>query len=269
VLAAYPHARIRPSVGLFLLRVGGPITGGFSGAVDNIIVNNINWDFEASDGAVTVTAAKAAGYDFGFSTETPSGTGSFVTGPTGSDGTGSAHLTTDATGGEALSTGVFAGTAVNRFSTLTYKTYVQSGANAPTLQLDADYDSSDTSTAFQGRIVFEPSLAGAAAVTPLTWQTWNPLTAPSGWWQTGNPIVSNVTGTKVCLEASPCSLTTLMTDYPNLSVRPVVGQVAGNANDGRLWLKAGGNWGGFDGNVDTLTVGLDNTAPTTVYNFEP
>ena len=273
VLTAYPNARIRPSVGLFLLRAGGPIAGGFSGAVDNIVVNNINWDFEASDGNVTVTAAKAAGFDFGFSSETPSGTGSFVTGPTGSDGTGSARLTTDLTtvggGSEALSTGVFAGTAVNRFSTLTYKTYVQSGANAPTLQLDADYDSTDASTAFQGRIVFEPSLSGGAAVTPQTWQTWDAINATSGWWQTGNPIVSNVTGTKVCTQGSPCSLATLEGDYPNLSVRPITGQAAGNAIDGRLWLKAGSNWGVFDGNVDTLTVGLDNTAPTTVYDLEP
>jgi hypothetical protein len=65
-------------------------------------------------------------------------------------------------------------------------------------------------------------------------------------------------------------LATVLSTYPNASVRPIVGQVAGNANDGRLWLKAGSGWtGGFDGNVDDLTIGLDNTARLTIYNFEP
>ena len=39
-------------------------------------------------------------------------------------------------------------------------------------------------------------------------------------------------------------------------------------NSGRLWLKAGSGWaGGFTGNVDDLTVGIDTTSVT--YNFEP
>ncbi len=271
----YPDAQIRSGSGLLMARIGGPITGGWSGAVDNITLggvmgNNVSYDFEPGDGTITVNTAKAASLDFGFSQETASGTGAFVSGPTGADGTGSAHITTDATGGEALSTGVFAGVALPRFTTLSYKTYVQAGANAPTLQLDADYDSSDASTNFQGRIVFEPSESAGAAVTPLTWQTWDPLTAASGWWQTGNPIVGGVpTGTKACTQGAPCSLTALLAAYPNLSVRPVVGQVSGQANDGRLWLKAGGNWGGFDGNVDTLTVGLDSTATPAIFDFEP
>ena len=107
-----------------------------------------------------------------------------MSGPNGSDGVGSAQLTLDAAGGEALANGLFAGTRLDHLSFLSYKTYQKdAGANATTLQLDADYDSTDGSTAFQGRAVFEPSQAGLAPVTNETWQTWNPLTAPSGWWQ--------------------------------------------------------------------------------------
>jgi hypothetical protein len=43
-------------------------------------------------------------------------------------------------------------------------------------------------------------------------------------------------------------------------------------NSGRAWLKVGGNWGGtgFDGNVDSLTVGISGLgAGTATYDHEP
>ena len=91
-------------------------------------------------------------------------------------------------------TACFAGTRLDRLNVPVVQDVPEGRRerNATTLQLDADYDSTDRSTAFQGRAVFEPSLAGQAAVTNETWQTWNPLTAPSGWWQTGNAIVGGV-----------------------------------------------------------------------------
>jgi len=61
------------------------------------------------DGSIKGNAAKAAGLDFGCSNETPTGSGSILTGPAGADGIGSAELMVDWTGGEALSTGVFRG----------------------------------------------------------------------------------------------------------------------------------------------------------------
>ena len=79
-----------------------------------------------------------------------------------------------------------------------------------TLQFDTDYDATDNTTAFQGRAVFEPSRSDQAAVTNETWQTWNPLTAPSGWWQTGNASVGGVASRKTCTQASPCSFAQLL-----------------------------------------------------------
>jgi hypothetical protein len=281
VLGHYPHARIRPKVnsipGAFLIRIGGPIGGGFSGATDNVIVGIgsqvVENNFEPGDGHIAVGASSAAGLGFGFAQETPTGSGAFVGGPNGSDGSGSARLTVDSDGGESLATGVFAGTRLDRLTFLSYKTYMAAaGSNAPTVQFDVDYDDTDGSTAFQGRAVFEPSMAGEAQVTNETWQTWNPLTATSGWWQTGNAIVSGNNVWQACTQGSPCSLAQLLFAYPNARIRPITNQSGGQPVAGGIWLKAGSNWsGGFDGNVDSLTVGVKvgTVNGTVTYDFEP
>ncbi len=127
VLNDYPNARIRPSTGALLVRAGGPITNGFVGAADNVIVgvggNDIENNFEPGDGHIAVTAANASSLGFGFVQETASGSGSFVSGPNGADGNGSARLTVDASGGEALLNGLYSGTPFNRLNFLSYKTY--------------------------------------------------------------------------------------------------------------------------------------------------
>ncbi len=281
VTSDYPHATIRPTVsgvpGLLLVRAGGPITGGFVGATDGVIVGinglPIDNNFEPGDGAVVVNASNAASLGFGFLQETATGSGSFVSGPNGSDGVGSAQLNVDATGGEALANGLYAGTRFDHINFLSYKTYqAAAGTNATTLQFDTDYDSTDSNASFQGRLVFEPSLSGQAAVTSESWQTWNPLTAPSGWWQTGNAVVGGVNVGKACTEAAPCSFAKVLATYPNASIRPITQQVSGNPIAGGIYLKAGGGWSpGFTGNVDDLTIavtvgGVNGTA---TYNFEP
>jgi hypothetical protein len=281
VMTEYPNARIRPTVndipGAFLIRAGGPVAGGFVGATDNVIVGVgstvVENNFEPGDGHITVNASNAAGLGFAFAQETPTGSGAFVSGPNGSDGSGSAKLTVDATGGVALANGLFAGTRLDDINFLSYKTYQKDvGAHATTLQLDADYDASDGSTAFQGRAVFEPSLSGQAAVTDETWQTWNPLSAPSGWWQTGDAIVNGVNVGRSCTPASPCSFAQLLALYPDASIRPITQQSAGQPIAGGIWLKAGGGWApGFTGNVDSLTVAVDigGVNGTVTYDFEP
>ena len=281
LMSDYPNARILPTVnsvpGLLLVRAGGPITGGFVGAADNVIVGIgsqvIDNNFEPGDGAITVNQANAASLGFGFVQETANGSGAFVTGPNGADGSGSAKLTVDATGGEALANDLYAGTRLDHISFLSYKTYqATAGPNAPTLQFDADYDSTDSSTAYQGRAVFEPSLSGQAAVAGDTWQTWNPLTAPSGWWQTGNAIVGGVNVGQACTEAAPCSYAQLLASYPNAAIRPITGQSVGQPIAGGIWLKAGGGWSpGYTGYVDSLTIAVNvgGVNGTATYNFEP
>jgi len=281
LMSDYPNARIRPTInsvpGLLLVRAGGPITGGFVGATDNVIIgigsNVIANNFEPGDGSIVVDQSNAASLGFGFVQETPTGSGAFVSGPNGTDGAGSAQLTVDATGGEALANGLYAGTRFDHIDFLSYKTYqANAGPNATTLQFDADYDATDSDTAYQGRLVFEPSLSGQATVTNETWQTWDPLTAPSGWWQTGDAIVGGIDVGKACTEAVPCSFAQVLAAYPNAAIRPITGQLAGQPVEGGIWLKAGGGWSpGFTGNVDSLTIadtvgGVNGTA---TYEFQP
>jgi hypothetical protein len=270
----YPNARIRPSTGQLMVRAGGPVTGGFVGATDNVIVgingNDAENNFEPGDGHVAVTTANAASLGFQFFEETPNGSGSFVSGPNGSDGAGSAQFTVDAAGGEALAMGLYAGTPFANLDFLSYKTYEkdQPQSHAVALQLDADYDNTDASTAFQGRAVFEPALA---SVENETWQTWNPLTS-AGWFQSGNAIVANANVGKACTQAVPCTFSQLLTAYPNASIRPITGQTNGTPIGGGIWIKAGGGWtGGFTGNADSLTVALHvgTVHGTATYDFEP
>jgi hypothetical protein len=281
IMSYYPHATIRPTVsgvpGLLLVRAGGPITGGFVGATDGVIIKisglQVDNNFEPGDGNVVVNTANASNLGFGFLQETATGSGSFVNGPNGSDGTGSAQLNVDATGGEALANGLYAGTRFDHIKFLSYKTYQQAvGTNAPTLQFDTDYDSTDSNTSFQGRLVFEPSLSGQATVTNGVWQTWNPLTAPSGWWQTGNAVVGGVNVGKACTEAVPCSFAQVLAAYPDASIRPITQQASGVPVAGGMYLKAGGGWSsGFTGNVDDLTIAVNvgGVNGTATYNFEP
>jgi hypothetical protein len=281
LMAAYPNARVRPTIsgvpGPLMVRAGGPVSGGFVGATDNVIVgisgNNVETNFEPGDGNVVINQSNAASRGFGFVQETPTGSGAFVTGPNGSDGSGSAKLTIDSTGGEALANGLFSGTRFDHLKFLSYKTYqAAAGTHATSLQLDADYDATDNTTAFQGRAVFEPELSGGPAVTSETWQTWNPLTAPSGWWQTGNAIVGGTNVGQQCTQASPCSFAQLLAVYPDLAIRPITGQSSGRPIAGGMWLKAGGGWSpSFVGNVDSLTVALDvgGVNGTVNYDFEP
>ncbi len=197
-----------------LIRAGGPVTGGFVGATDNVIVGisgtDVETNFEPGDGNVVINTSNAAARGFAFVNEGANGSGSFVGGPSGSDGSGSAKLTVDQTGGEALVNGLYAGTRLDHLSFLSYKTYQAAATHATTLQLDADYDATDNTTQFQGRIVFEPQLAGAAPITNEIWQTWNPLTTPSGWWQTGTPRVGGNVVAQACTQGSPCSFTQLL-----------------------------------------------------------
>jgi hypothetical protein len=281
LMADYPNARVRPTVssvpGALLVRAGGPVTGGFVGATDNVIVgisgNNVETNFEPGDGNLVINQSNAAARGFAFAQETANGSGAFVSGPNGSDGSGSAKLTVDSTGGEALVNGLFAGTRFDHLNFLSYKTYqAAAGTHATAVQFDADYDATDGSTAFQGRAVFEPELAGAATITSETWQTWNPLTTPSGWWQTGNAIVGGVNVGQACTQASPCSFAQLLAAYPDAAIRPITGQIGGQPIEGGIWLKAGGGWaGGFTGNVDSLTaaVNVGGVNGTVNFDFEP
>ena len=281
VLGDYPHVRIRPTVsgfpGELLIKVGGNGDPG-SDAVDNLTVGvggqTQLTDFEPGDGHVVVNTTTAPGLGFGFVQDSGSGSGAFVSGPSGADGSGSAQLTLNASAdGEAIAGNAYAGTAFNNLTFLSYKTYQKAaGLNAATLQFDGDFDSTDTTTSFQGRVTFEPRVSGGAPVQSGIWQTWNPMTTPSGWWQSHSTvIVGNTSVPAVCTQGAPCSFQQLLTAYPNLAIRGITGQSNGAPIGGGIWLKAGSGWATpFVGNVDSLTIGVKSGAVngTATYDFE-
>lgn len=194
---------------------------------------------------------------WGLLQETPSGTGSFVSGPgTPPLGSGSVRLTVNSTGGYLLGTNSFTGTRLADMTRLEYNTYRTSGSTslAITLQFGVDYDPADALTGWQGRLVFEPFYTGTPIQTG-TWQTWDALSGPASgtWWATGAP------GNTLCPQANPCTWNEVLGNWPDLRIHPTLGGIG---------LKAGGGWaGGFDGNVDALTIGISGNETT--FDFNP
>ncbi|MEM1127547.1 MAG: T9SS type A sorting domain-containing protein [Bacteroidota bacterium] len=196
--------------------------------------------------------------NWGFLVETSTGTGSFVNGPsTPPLGTGSAKLTIDNnSSGLIIGTQQFAGIRFDDFTTLTYSTYSNTTPQTIALQFNVDYDLTDGTTSWQGRLVFEPS--NSNTVTPGTWQTWNALNGR--WWSSGNPVVGDVGVAQDCPISAPCTVTELLTAYPDMGIQ--AGALAG------LLFKAGSGWAGpQDYYVDNFTIGYTGGG-TTTFDFE-
>ncbi len=232
--------RMRPLSTAFILLLGlGPAN---LGAQTIVVVdeNNMNWGFADESSAA------------------PSGTSDFVLGPaTPPRGSGSVHLTLGAmTDGVAITTQNHAGTRFADITTLTYQTYQNVTPQAIALQLNVDYDDGDASTAWQGRLVFEPLNAGA--VMTNTWQLWNGMAG--SWWSTGMPILAgNPPVAPVCTQGSPCPWLTLLSTYPNLAIH--------NLPLGAIYIKAGSGWAaGFDGHADELHI--QTAGFNVIYDFE-
>ena len=180
------------------------------------------------------------------------GSTAFVPGPgVPPVGSGSAELTVDATGRASFGTALYKGTRLDNITQLEYWRYVSSigGAEAPTLQFDVDYDSTDLNTVYQGRLV--------TYVSSPTLDTWTPVNALAGtWWATGAP------GNSVCTQGSPCTWAQVLSNFPNAAIRndPSAG--------GNLLFRLGGPvTGGGQVNVDDFPITA--SAVTTTWDFEP
>lgn len=210
----------------------------------------------ASGAAAATVFIGPSSSDWFFFNEGASGSGAYVSGPTGATGAGSAELAVDLTGRENLGTVAYAGTKLGDLTTLTYRSYRSSpnpgNVLAVSLQLDVDYDLNDANTAWQGRLVFEPYQTVGNTIAQNTWYTWDALAGK--WWASGSP------GSGICPQSSPCTWSQVLDAFPNAGLR---------AGAGLLQFRAGGPWSdGFTGNVDDLTVGVSGAA-TTRYDFEP
>jgi hypothetical protein len=208
----------------------------------------------AAAATTTVTVDPANPNGWAFLQETPSGSGSFVSGPTTPLlGDGSARLSVDATGGEMLGLQAYGETPFSQITKLEYSTY-QNPTNsnqivAIALQLNVDSDLTDGDTSWQGRLVFEPYYTYGTP-TLGSWQTWDALAGK--WWASKAPFNT------MCSQAAPCTWTQVKTYWPNGGIHTSFPGVL---------LKAGGGWsGGFDGNVDALTIGVSGN--DTTYDFE-
>ena len=211
-----------------------------------------NGAVEAAPNA-TVVVSPTNPQGWGFAQETATGTGSFAAGPaTAPLGTGSARLVVDGTGGVVIGNlANYLNTRLDAITALSYSTYRASGATilAPALQLSLDYNLTDTITSFQGRLVFEPLTAGT--VMTGAWQTWNPLST-GGWFATRAPFKAT------CSQAAPCSWAQVLGNWPNAGIYATATPLSKS-----VFLKVGGGWvGGFDGNVDALTIGVNGSNTT-------
>jgi hypothetical protein len=203
--------------------------------------------------AATTVIHPADMQGWAFVQETPNGSGAMVSGPDQPPlGEGSANLIVDSTGGEILAKAGYQGLRLDAITNLEYSTYRTAGGDALAiaLQFNIDADVTDANNAFQGRLVYEPYYTH----TVLTgeWQTWNPMDdAGAGNWWFSNAALAAASG---CSIATPCTWSEVLAAFPNAGIHNTLGAVI---------LKAGGGWvGGFDGNVDALTINDDT------YDFE-
>ena len=186
--------------------------------------------------------------------------GGFVHGPaTPPLGGGSANfLVNDNVSSALLYNRMGGGTPLSTINALSYSTYRASGSFGtvalPALSFNIDADGPGGSALWQGRLVFEPYLAGGAAVQTDAWQTWTPLTTSDGWWFSNGGLASS-TG---CSMATPCSWTQVLAAVPNAEIHATFGAVN---------FKSGSGAGNQDANVDNFTFGTVQNGSTT-YNFE-
>jgi hypothetical protein len=205
--------------------------------------------------------------------------GSYVEGP-GSPpaGNGSVQLATDDAGdGYIFSKEAYGGTKLADLVSLTYSTYVQEGNGtiAPALQLNIDPDVTDgaATPGYYGRLVYEPYQNGpAGTVTEDNWQTWDTLSETAQWWLTNSTArnTANVNGntTNPCPQENPCTLTELITAYPNIGINDNEFTVNDQTYTfAMVGFKVGSGWSvPFTGNVDKLMIGTEDNVVT--YDFE-
>ena len=146
---------------------------------------------------------------------------------------------------------------------LTYDTYGAS-SERPNFFINVDYDLTDASQAWQGRLVWVPSLPGCATLVNNTWQTLNPLALRDAacWFQSGNPVVGGVVGAPLYpLSGAAGSWNQIMAAYPEAGI---------HSNVGAIGFKVGSGSSAMTVYLDKLVVGYNNGADRfATYDFEP
>lgn len=276
VQSYYPNAGIRTPLGFVHLGAGSNWAG-FDGNVDNFIIgvngDSTTYDFENETGCGTpcvITVKPSSLMGWVPIEETATGAASFVTGP-GSPplGVGSAQIDVSGNGGsgggEYVMTPAYAGTLLSNITALQYSSLRQTidGSNSTSvnLQFDTDFDVTDGSSAWQGRLLYVPANEAGVPGTILqnTWYTWNPIGANARWWITGTPKVGGSDAANPCpLFGTTCSWATILSTFPNAAVHPVYQEFG---------LKQGSGEGIITSNFDALLIGVSGN--NIQYDFEP
>ncbi len=138
-------------------------------------------------------------------------------------------------------------------SDIEYDGYVVGGTtNQLVLQFDVDYDSTDNSTAYQGRLTFVPNDPPPA---DSAWRHLNALT--DGEW-----YASQAPGDAVCNQATTCTWSEVLAAFPDAAMRNDT-----IAHGAFLFRLGGPISGGAQAYVDKLSVTINSD--TTVTDFEP
>lgn len=209
----------------------------------------------------TVVVVNENNTDWGFLVESGTPTSGYIQGPATpplGGGSGSFGLT-GGTDGVAIGTLLHAGQRLDEITLLTYATHQSSTPQAPALQMNLDYDASDATTSWQGRLVYEPY--HTQTVLAGTWQAWDALAVggTGNWWSTGTPVVGNAPSAAVCVMSNPCTWSELLSAYPNAAIH--------QGALGALLLKAGSGWpAGYAASIDALR--LQNATADVTYDFE-
>jgi uncharacterized protein DUF4394/HYR domain-containing protein len=151
---------------------------------------------------------------------------------------------------------------IDQLTSLSYYTYVTNfnDSQAPYILLNIDFDGDTT---LDDQLFFEPVYQSAAFFPPNPqpvvvegqWQQWNAL--GGGWWS-----LNNICG------ASPGTNVKSLTEYLSCQPNARIINTATGQGGFRIATGCGGAaWTDFDGNIDSLTIGVDGT--DTIFNFEP
>ena len=179
-------------------------------------------------------------------------------------GIGSAQfVTAGPANGPAIFNPFELGLPLDQIFQLTYDTYGAS-SERPNFFFNVDYDLTDASQVWQGRMVWVPSLPGCATLVNNTWQTLNPLALRDAacWFQTGSPVVDGVAGAPLYpLNGAAGSWNQLMAAYPEAGV---------HATYGAIGFKVGSGSSAMTVSLDKLVIGYNNGADRfATYDFEP
>jgi hypothetical protein len=194
-----------------------------------------------------------------------------VTGPgTPPLGTGSAKFTiAENTDGPAILTPFESGLPFSQVTQLAFKmNWDGTSTSNDTLSLfiNVDYDLTDASTTWQGRLVWISGLPGCNSLTADTWQPYNAMTnAAACWRQTGTPIVGGSSQAVTWPLGGSTSATwaQILAAYPNAGIQV--------APTGAVGFKLGSGQPATVTALDAFDFGTNKGAGQTIttFDFEP